>query len=137
MASYKSGKRRILVVMGTRPEVIKLAPVIMALKRRRGEIETVVCTTGQHRQILDQMLGVFDIKPDFDLNLMKPDQTLPGLLQSALRELNKVTDEVRPDMTVVQGDTLTATAAALSSYYARVPVAHVEAGLRSFNMRMP
>ncbi len=137
MASYKSGKRRILVVMGTRPEVIKLAPVIMALKRRRGEIETVVCTTGQHRQILDQMLGVFDIKPDFDLNLMKPDQTLPGLLQSALRELNKVTDEVRPDMTVVQGDTLTATAAALSSYYARVPVAHVEAGLRSHDRNNP
>ncbi len=129
--------RKVLVVLGTRPEVIKLAPVIMELNRHPARLRTVVCSTGQHRQILDQMMRVFDIKADFDLNLMRPNQALPEFLQHSVHELNRVIAKVRPQMTVVQGDTITAAAAALASYYARVPVAHVEAGLRSHDRNNP
>jgi UDP-N-acetylglucosamine 2-epimerase (non-hydrolysing) len=137
MISRKTGKPRIFVVLGTRPEVIKLAPVITALKSRRKYLETIICATGQHRQIVDQMLNGFNIKPDMDLDLMRPDQTLQGFLQNSVAGLNKTIAETAPDMVVVQGDTITAAAAALAAYYARVPVAHVEAGLRSYDRNNP
>lgn len=137
MPPSKNDRHKILIVMGTRPEIIKLAPVITALKKRQAHFETVICATGQHRQMADQMLKVFNIKPDFDLNLMRPNQTLPEFLQNSLRELNKVIAKVRPHMVMVQGDTITATAAALSAYYARSPVAHIEAGLRSHDRNNP
>jgi UDP-N-acetylglucosamine 2-epimerase (non-hydrolysing) len=137
MSSNTDSRRKILIVMGTRPEIIKMTPVITALKKRRACFETVICATGQHRQMADQMLKVFNIKPDFDLDLMRPNQTLPEFLQNSIRELNKVMAEVKPQMVVVQGDTITATAAALSAYYARVPVAHIEAGLRSHDRNNP
>ncbi|MBI5744695.1 MAG: UDP-N-acetylglucosamine 2-epimerase (non-hydrolyzing) [Elusimicrobia bacterium] len=130
-------QRKVLVVMGTRPEVIKLAPVITELSRHPARLKPLVCSTGQHRHILDQMMTMFKLKADFDLNLMKPNQALPEFLQHSVGELNKVIAKVRPDMTIVQGDTITATAAALASYYARVPVAHVEAGLRSHDRNNP
>ena len=129
--------RKVLVVMGTRPEVIKLAPVITELNKHPARLKTIVCSTGQHRHILDQMMTMFKLKADFDLNLMRPNQALPEFLQHSILELNKVIEKVRPDMTIVQGDTITATAAALASYYARVPVAHVEAGLRSHDRNNP
>jgi UDP-N-acetylglucosamine 2-epimerase (non-hydrolysing) len=137
MKQDKNKKHKILIVMGTRPEVIKMTPVITALKKRPAHFETIVCTTGQHRQMVDQMLEVFKIRTDFDLNLMRPNQTLPEFLQNSVRELNKVVAKVRPHMVVVQGDTITATAAALAAYYARVPVAHIEAGLRSHDRNNP
>jgi len=129
--------RKVLVVMGTRPEVIKLAPVITELNKPPPRLKTIVCSTGQHRHILDQMMTMFKLKADFDLNLMRPNQALPEFLQHSILELNKVIEKVRPDMTIVQGDTITATAAALASYYARVPVTHVEAGLRSHDRNNP
>lgn len=129
--------KKVLVVMGTRPEVIKLAPVIKELNRHPSKLKTVVCSTGQHRHILDQMMTMFKLKADLDLNLMRPNQALPEFLQHSILELNKVIEKVKPDMTMVQGDTITATAAALASYYARVPVAHVEAGLRSHDRNNP
>ena len=135
--SMPDEQKKILVVMGTRPEVIKLAPVIAELRKHDGVLKTMVCSTGQHRHMLDQMTSMFDLKPDFDLNLMRPAQTLPDFLQYSVAELNRVIAEVRPDMTIVQGDTITATSAALASYYARVPVAHVEAGLRSHDRNNP
>jgi UDP-N-acetylglucosamine 2-epimerase (non-hydrolysing) len=127
---------KISIIFGTRPEAVKLAPVILAL-RRDPRFVTHVCVTAQHRQMLDQVLEVFDIVPDTDLDLMRPDQTLPGLTCSALTEVTTYLQAERPDMVLVQGDTTTVFAAALAAFYQGIPIGHVEAGLRTWNMRSP
>lgn len=124
-------KRRILTVLGTRPEAIKLAPLVHELRSRGRSFEVSVCSTGQHRELLDDALGVFGLVPDTDLKLMRPGQSPGDLLARSLAELEGVIAELRPDIVVVQGDTTSTFAGALAAYYARVPVAHVEAGLRS------
>ncbi|MCR4295732.1 MAG: UDP-N-acetylglucosamine 2-epimerase (non-hydrolyzing) [Elusimicrobia bacterium] len=127
---------KVLVVMGTRPEAIKLAPVVAALRRRKG-LRTFVCATAQHRELLDQALGLFSLKPDFDLDLMRPGQTPGALAKRAAASLGPLLEGLRPDMVVVQGDTTTAAAAALCAFERNIPVAHVEAGLRSFDLNDP
>lgn len=126
----------ILVVFGTRPEAIKLFPVIRALKQE-PQFDVTVCVTAQHRQLLDQVLEVARIDPDVDLDIMKPGQTLPEVTTRILKTLDEVMADVAPDRVMVQGDTTTAMAAALSAYYRQVPVDHVEAGLRSGNIYSP
>jgi UDP-N-acetylglucosamine 2-epimerase (non-hydrolysing) len=127
---------RILVAMGTRPEVIKLAPVVRALRARPG-LETKVCATAQHRQMLDQALQVFDLVPDIDLDLMAPGQDIYDVTAKVLLAMRPVLAQHRPDLVVVQGDTTTAFAVALAAFYARRRVAHVEAGLRSGDKLQP
>ena len=127
---------RVVVALGTRPEAIKLAPVIREL-RRSSRFETVVCATGQHREMLDQVLDVFAIRPDHDLNLMQHDQALPDLMANVLRGMAALLASIAPDLLIVQGDTTTTLAAALAGFYARIPVAHVEAGLRSDDITAP
>lgn len=127
---------KILVVFGTRPEAIKLFPVVAALKADPRFVP-VVCVSAQHRQMLDQVLEIAGIVPDHDLDLMKPDQTLDGLTAALLTELGKVMDAETPDRVMVQGDTATAMAGALAAYYRKIPVDHVEAGLRSGNIYHP
>jgi UDP-N-acetylglucosamine 2-epimerase len=129
-------KPTILVVFGTRPEVIKLAPVVQAL-RRRGDLTTRVCVTAQHRQMLDRMLLNFELRPDYDLDLMQKNQDLNGFSSRALPRLQKVMKLVRPNFVLVQGDTTTAFVTSLAAFYERVPVGHVEAGLRSFDRSNP
>lgn len=129
--------KRIMVVLGTRPECIKLAPVIAALRARPETFETIVCSTGQHREMLAQALATFDLVADIDLDVMRPDQTLPGLTAALLTGLSGAIAEAKPDCIVVQGDTTTAFVGALAGYYAKVSVAHVEAGLRSFDRYSP
>jgi UDP-N-acetylglucosamine 2-epimerase (non-hydrolysing) len=131
------GRSHVAVVMGTRPEALKLAPVVHALRRHPERFETSVVVTGQHREMLDQMLGRFGIAPDADLDLMRPNQTLTGLTCGVLAAMTAWLATTRPDVLVVQGDTTTAFAAALAAFYARTPVAHVEAGLRSDDLRNP
>ena len=126
---------RILVVFGTRPEAIKLFPLIHALRRTNAEVR--VCVTGQHREMLDQVLEIAQIVPDHDLDLMLPNQSLDMLSSRLLTELGKVMDADRPDRVIVQGDTATAMVGALAAYYRKIPVAHVEAGLRSGNIYHP
>ena len=126
---------RLLVVFGTRPECIKLAPII-----RRAQlcgVEAITCTTGQHREMLSQCLDVFDIRPDFDLSVMRPNQNLAGLTARILDGISPVLEGVRPDAVIVQGDTTTAFAATLAAFYSRIPVAHVEAGLRTYDLAAP
>jgi len=123
--------KKILVVFGTRPEAIKLAPVVKALEGEPDRFAVVSCVTGQHREMLDEMIRAFELRPQIDLGLMKPGQTLPDLTARAITRISEVLAEVRPDFTIVQGDTTTAMTAALASFYARVPVGHVEAGLRT------
>jgi len=127
---------RILVVFGTRPEAIKLFPVIAAL-RADPRFEPVVCVSAQHREMLDQVLEIAGLVPDHDLDLMQPGQTLDGLTAALLTSLGKVMDEVQPARVMVQGDTATAMAGALAAYYRKLPVDHVEAGLRSGNIHHP
>lgn len=127
---------RILVVFGTRPEAIKLFPVVHALKAD-PRFECVVCVSAQHRQMLDQVLEIAGIVPDHDLDVMQPDQTLDALTANLLTGLGKVMDQVRPHRVMVQGDTATAMAGALAAYYRKLPVDHVEAGLRSYNIHHP
>ena len=128
--------KRISVIFGTRPEAIKLAPVIKAL-RVRPEVDCQVCVTGQHKQMLDQILSAFDISPDTDLSLMTPGQTLSGLTARAITAVDNYLLSHTPDLVVVQGDTTSVLAASLTAFYHRIPVAHVEAGLRTFNMHSP
>ena len=128
--------QKVLTVFGTRPEAIKMAPVVHALKAS-ADFEPIVCVTGQHRQILDQMLGFFGVAADHDLDLMRPDQSLTGLSALALQALQPVLEKVRPDWVMVQGDPPTAMAAALAAYYAKIRVAHVEAGLRTHDKYAP
>jgi UDP-N-acetylglucosamine 2-epimerase (non-hydrolysing) len=129
--------RRLMIVLGTRPEAIKLAPLIAVLRARPQCFETVICSTDQHREMLDQALVAFGVTPDIRLNVMQPGQTLPGMTAKLISELSATISCVKPDRVVLQGDTTTAFAAALSAYYARVAVAHVEAGLRSNNRYSP
>src|ERR1700690_1112695 len=129
-------RRKIAVVFGTRPEAIKLVPVILALKADHG-FDCRVCITAQHREMLDQVLRVFQITPDFDLNLMQPDQTLADLTAKAIKGIDTYLKMEKPDMLLVQGDTTTVFSAALAAFYNRVPVGHVEAGLRTHNLYSP
>jgi UDP-N-acetylglucosamine 2-epimerase (non-hydrolysing) len=129
--------RRLMVVLGTRPDAIKLAPVIVALRSRPQDFETIVCSTDQHREMLDQALTAFGVTPDIRLNVMRPGQTLPDLTARLISELTAGIADIKPDRLVLQGDTTTAFAAALSAYYERIPVAHVEAGLRSNDRYSP
>jgi UDP-N-acetylglucosamine 2-epimerase (non-hydrolysing) len=126
----------ILVAMGTRPEAIKLFPVIHALKREPN-FNVTVCVTAQHREMLDQVLSIADIEPDVDLDLMRPNQSLPQITSRILTGIDEVLKEAKPDRVLVQGDTTTAMAAALSAYYHKIPVDHVEAGLRSGDIYSP
>lgn len=133
----QSKRLRIAVVMGTRPEAIKLAPVVRALKERADQLDTVVIATAQHRQMLDQVLPLFHLSPDVDLDLMRPQQTLADLTARALHMLDGVLRDLRPDLMLVQGDTTTVLAASLAAFYLRIPVGHVEAGLRSHDLANP
>ena len=123
-------KSTLLFIFGTRPEAIKLAPLIKEF-RRREEFNTFVCVTAQHRQMLDQVLSFFEIVPDFDLDIMMPNQTLFDVTSNALKKLEVVLTESKADCVFVQGDTTTAFVGALAAYYKKIKVAHVEAGLRS------
>ena len=127
---------RTLIVLGTRPEAIKMAPLVNVLKKD-PEIDTKVCVTAQHRQMLDSMLGFFRVRPDYDLDVMAPDQSLLGMTSRALAGLDSVLSDARPDLVLVQGDTSTTLAAALSAHYRQISVGHVEAGLRTGNMSAP
>lgn len=128
---------RIMTVLGTRPEAIKMAPVIKALQAHPDQFSCYVCVTAQHRQMLDQVLDLFSIKPDIDLNIMRPNQTLPALTADLLTAVTKVLEKEKPDMVLVQGDTTTCFAAALAAFYQKIPVGHVEAGLRTYNKYAP
>jgi UDP-N-acetylglucosamine 2-epimerase (non-hydrolysing) len=128
---------RVMVVFGTRPEAVKMAPVIKALKKYAPDIETVVAVTAQHREMLDQVLDVFDITPDVDLDLMQPDQNLAQLAARIFVHLDPILKEHKPDWLLVQGDTTTVMAASLLGYYNRIKIGHVEAGLRSFDKWQP
>jgi UDP-N-acetylglucosamine 2-epimerase (non-hydrolysing) len=128
---------KVLSIFGTRPEAIKMAPVIRALGQQPDEFTSVVCVTAQHRQMLDQVLSLFAITPDYDLNLMTADQTLAQLTASALTQLDQVLAREKPDWVLVQGDTTTALTGALAAFYQRVKVAHVEAGLRTGDKSQP
>ena len=129
-------KKRIITIFGTRPEAIKMAPLIKELEKRE-EIESKVCVTAQHREMLDQVLELFDIKPDFDLNIMKTKQTLTGITNRVLEGLEEVFEEEKPDMILVHGDTTTTFAGSLAAFYQQIKVGHVEAGLRTFNKYFP
>lgn len=129
--------KRILLVFGTRPEAIKMAPLVKEFQKYPGEFETVVCVTGQHRQMLDQVLDLFDIKPDYDLNIMKQGQDLYDVTARVLIGMRDVLNADKPDVVLVHGDTTTSTAAALAAFYQRIPVGHVEAGLRTKNIYSP
>lgn len=127
---------KILSVFGTRPETIKMAPIIERFKHV-PEIQSFICVTAQHRHMLDQFMQLFNMKSDFDLNIMKPNQTLTEITTSVLIQLKEVLRQVKPDLLLVQGDTTSAMAGALAAFYEHIPVGHVEAGLRTGNMRMP
>jgi len=128
---------KVMVVFGTRPEAIKMAPLVKGLQAKAGEIETVVCVTAQHREMLDQVLKLFDIVPEHDLNIMKPGQDLFDITSNILLGLKGVLQQEKPDLVLVHGDTTTTLATSLAAYYARVPVGHVEAGLRTGNKHSP
>ena len=127
---------RVLSVFGTRPEAIKMAPLVKELERR-PEINSIVCVTAQHREMLDQVLTVFGISPDYDLNIMRQGQSLSAITSAALHGLEAVIRECKPDLLLVHGDTSTCLAGALAAYYCRVPIGHVEAGLRSYDKYSP
>lgn len=128
---------RVLTVFGTRPEAIKMAPLVKELEHRSDIFKSIVCVTAQHRQMLDQVLKLFRIYPDYDLNIMKPNQDLWSITTEVLMLMKEVFDKSKPDIVLVHGDTTTSMAAALSAFYARIPVGHVEAGLRTFNKFYP
>ena len=129
--------KKIMLVFGTRPEAIKMAPLVKAFQARKEDFETIVCVTGQHREMLDQVLSLFDIKPDFDLNIMKQGQDLYDVTSRVLLGMRDVFKTYVPDILFVHGDTTTSTAAALAAFYHQIPVAHVEAGLRTGNIYSP
>lgn len=130
-------KKKVLLVFGTRPEAIKMAPLALQLKQQEASFETKVCVTGQHRQMLDQVLELFNLTPDFDLNLMKPGQTLSDITSGVLKGLEQVFAEWTPDVVLVHGDTATTFAASLAAYYHKITVGHVEAGLRTGDIYSP
>ncbi len=129
--------KTILLVFGTRPEAIKMAPLVKKLQSEPEKFKTVVCVTAQHRQMLDQVLHIFDITPDYDLDIMKPNQDLYDVTSRVLVGMRDVLKEVQPDVVLVHGDTTTSTAAALAAFYQQIPVGHVEAGLRTHNIYSP
>ena len=126
--------KKVMLVFGTRPEAIKMAPLVKEFQKQPKRVETVVCVTGQHREMLDQVLKIFDIKPDYDLNIMKQGQDLYDVTARVLTGMRDVLKEVKPDVVLVHGDTTTSTAAALAAFYQQIPVGHVEAGLRTHNI---
>lgn len=127
---------KVLTIFGTRPEAIKMAPVVKALEEYAG-IESRVCVTAQHREMLDQVLALFEIKPDYDLNIMKPGQTLEDITSAILLNLSPILREFKPDYILVHGDTSTTFAASLAAFYQQIPIGHVEAGLRTYNIYSP
>ena len=129
--------KKILLVFGTRPEAIKMAPLVKKLQQMPEEFQTVVCVTGQHREMLDQVLRLFDITPEYDLNIMKPNQDLYDITSRILLGMRDVLREVQPDIALVHGDTTTSMAAAQAAFYQQIPVGHVEAGLRTGNIYSP
>lgn len=129
--------RKIMLVFGTRPEAIKMAPLVKEFQKYSDKFETVVCVTGQHREMLDQVLHIFEITPDYDLNIMKQGQDLYDVTARVLTGMRDVLKEVKPDIVLVHGDTTTSTAAALAAFYQQIPVGHVEAGLRTHNIYSP
>ena len=129
--------KKIMLVFGTRPEAIKMCPLVKEFQKHSEEFNTVVCVTGQHREMLDQVLTIFDVKPDYDLNIMKQGQDLTDVTARVLTGLRDVFKECRPDVVLVHGDTTTSTAGALAAFYAQIPVGHVEAGLRTHNIYSP
>ncbi|MBD5220004.1 MAG: UDP-N-acetylglucosamine 2-epimerase (non-hydrolyzing) [Bacteroidales bacterium] len=129
--------KKILLVFGTRPEAIKMAPVVIEFQKHPDKFETIVCVTGQHRKMLDQVLELFEIKPDYDLNIMKQGQDLYDVTTRVLTGMRNVLKEVQPDVVLVHGDTTTSTTAALAAFYQQIPVGHVEAGLRTHNIYSP
>lgn len=129
--------KTIMLVFGTRPEAIKMCPLVKEFQKHTDEFKTVVCVTGQHREMLDQVLTIFDVKPDYDLNIMKQGQDLTDVTARVLTGLRDVFKVCRPDVVLVHGDTTTSTAGALAAFYAQIPVGHVEAGLRTHNIYSP
>ncbi len=130
-------RKKVMLVFGTRPEAIKMAPLVKCLEQRKEEFEAIVCVTGQHREMLDQVLKIFDITPDYDLNIMKAGQDLYDVTTRVLQGMRDVLKEVKPDIVLVHGDTTTSTATALAAFYQQIPVGHVEAGLRTHNIYSP
>lgn len=130
-------KKTIMLVFGTRPEAIKMCPLVKCLQDSSDIFETIVCVTGQHREMLDQVLQIFNIKPDYDLNIMKQGQDLYDVTSRVLLGMRKILQDVKPDVVLVHGDTTTSTAAALAAFYQQIPVGHVEAGLRTYNIYSP
>lgn len=129
--------KKIMLVFGTRPEAIKMAPLVKEFQKHPDTFQTIVCVTGQHREMLDQVLNIFDIRPDFDLNIMKQGQDLYDVTARVLTGMRDVLLEAQPDVVLVHGDTTTSTAAALAAFYQQIPVGHVEAGLRTHNILSP
>lgn len=129
--------KRVMLVFGTRPEAIKMCPLVKEFQKSPQDFKTIVCVTGQHREMLDQVLTIFDVKPDYDLNIMKQGQDLYDVTARVLTGMRDVLNEVNPDVVLVHGDTTTSTAAALAAFYQQIPVGHVEAGLRTRNIYSP
>ncbi|WP_297905647.1 UDP-N-acetylglucosamine 2-epimerase (non-hydrolyzing) [uncultured Parabacteroides sp.] len=129
--------KKVMLVFGTRPEAIKMAPLVKEFQKYPEQVKTVVCVTGQHREMLDQVLGIFDIHPDYDLNVMKQGQDLYDVTARVLTGMRDVLKETQPDVVLVHGDTTTSTASALAAFYQQIPVAHIEAGLRTHNIYSP
>ena len=127
----------VMLVFGTRPEAIKMAPLVKEFQKNPQDFKTVICVTGQHREMLDQVLAIFDVKPDYDLNIMKHGQDLYDVTARVLTGMRDVFRECKPDVVLVHGDTTTSTAAALAAFYQQIPVGHVEAGLRTYNIYSP
>lgn len=129
--------KKVMLVFGTRPEAIKMCPLVKELQKHPNQFETIVCVTGQHREMLDQVLRIFDVQPDYDLNIMKQGQDLYDVTARVLTGMRDVLKDVQPDVVLVHGDTTTSTAAALAAFYQQIPVGHVEAGLRTYNIYSP
>lgn len=129
--------KKVMLVFGTRPEAIKMCPLAIELKRRTKDFSTVVCVTGQHREMLDQVLGAFGVRPDYDLNVMVPGQTLFDVTSNVLMRIKVVLEDEKPDIVLVHGDTTSSFAAALACFYLHIPIGHVEAGLRTYDLHSP
>ena len=129
--------KKVMLVFGTRPEAIKMCPLVKEFQKDAENFKTIVCVTGQHREMLDQVLTIFDVKPDYDLNIMKQGQDLYDVTARVILGMRDVLKEAQPDVVLVHGDTTTSTAAALAAFYQQIPVGHVEAGLRTHNIYSP
>lgn len=129
--------KRVLIVFGTRPEAIKMCPLALELSNRHDEFCVSVCVTGQHREMLDSVLSSFNISPDYDLHIMKPGQTLYDITTEVLKKIKPILDDLNPDIVLVHGDTTTSFAAGLAAFYSGIPIGHVEAGLRTYNIHSP